>query len=442
MLTRISLTVLVLLMSSLALAEKPQAKAVANRNWAQWRGPLGTGVAPDADPPITWNDQQGIRWKLKIPGRGHSTPIVWEQHIFLLAALPIGEPLPAKYSGAPGAHDNLAITHRHRFVVMAVDRRLGKILWTTPVATKLPHEGAHNTASLASASPVTDGQRIYANFGSYGLFCLDFKGKILWQKDLGKMNTRHGHGEGSSPVLHGNTLVVNWDHEGKSFVIAFDKKSGKPQWKVDRAEVTSWASPIIVKHEGVTQLVISGTNRVRGYDLATGKAVWACGGMSRNIVASPVAGNGMVYAGSSYDKQAMVAIRLAGAKGDITGTKQVVWSRIRGTPYVPSPLLYGKSLYFLRHYQAIFTRANAISGKDEGTYRLGNIGNIYASPVAAADRIYVTDRRGNTIVLSHKNYPKVLAINRLGDGVNASIALVDKDIIIRGEKFLFCLSKD
>ena len=418
-----------------------EPKLQASKQWAQWRGPLATGFAPDADPPVNWSNEKGVRWKVKIPGRGHSTPIVWGNHIFLLASTPVGKAMPPKFSGAPGAHDNLPITHQHKFVVICVDRRFGKIVWTTPVATKLPHEGAHNSASLASASPVTDGERVYASFGSYGVYCLNFKGKILWKKDLGKMNTRHGHGEGTSPVLHNDKLIVNWDHEGKSFVVAFDKKTGKQRWRVDREEVTSWASPIIVNHKGKVQLIISGTNRVRGYDVETGKSIWACGGMSRNIVASPVAGNGMVYAGSSYDKQAMVAIRLDGAQGDITGTKQVAWSRIRGTPYVPSPLLVNKSLYFLRHYQAIFTRAHAVTGKDEGTFRLGPIGNIYASPVAAADRIYVTDRRGNTMVLSHTNYGKVLGFNRLGEEVNASLALVDNDLLIRGTTHLYCISK-
>ena len=159
------------------------------------------------------------------------------------------------------------------------------------------------------------------------------------------MQTKHGHGEGSSPVIHDETLIINWDHEGQSFVVAFDKYTGKQLWKVKRKEVTSWATPIVVEVKGKPQVIVSGTSRVRGYDLVTGNVIWECGGLSANIVASPVSADGMVYVGSSYDKRALLAIRLDGAQGDITSSSQVVWTRTRGTPYVPSPLLYGCLLY-------------------------------------------------------------------------------------------------
>src|SRR5207249_5283353 len=199
----------------------------------------------------------------------------------------------------------------------------------------LPHEAGHISASLASASPVTDGERVFASFGSYGLYCLDFDGRLLWEKNLGEMHSKHGHGEGSSPALHGETLVVNWDHEEQSFLVALDKRTGKQRWRVARPEDTSWATPIVVEHGGKVQVIVSGTNRIRGYDLASGEVIWECGGLSSNVVASPVAAGGVVYAGSSYDTRNLLAIRLDGAKGDITGTRQVIWSRRRGAPYVP-----------------------------------------------------------------------------------------------------------
>ena len=284
---------------------------------------------------------------------------------------------------------------------------------------------------------------MYAFFGSRGLYCFDLNGEPQWEKDLGEMQTKHGHGEGSSPVLHGDTLVVNWDHEGESFVTAFDKSTGKQRWEVAREEVTSWATPIVVEHAGKHQVVVSGTNRVRGYDLATGAVIWECGGLSANIVASPVAADGIVYAGSSYDKRALLAIRLEGARGDITGTDCVLWRRRRGTPYVPSPLLYGDSLYFLRHYQGILSRVNTKTGEDRGgPFRLGGLRDIYASPVGAADRIYITDRNGTTLVISHDETQRVLAQNRLDDSFSASAAIVDREMFLRGEKYLYCIAED
>jgi outer membrane protein assembly factor BamB len=243
-------------------------------------------------------------------------------------------------------------------------------------------------------------------------------------------------------VLHGDTLVVNWDHDGESFVVALDKRTGEERWRVDRDEETSWASPIVYEHEGRPQLIISGTNRVRGYDLANGKVIWECGGMASNIVASPVAADGMVFAGSSYEKRALLAIRLEGAKGDITETKQVAWNRFRGTPYVPSPLLYGGGLYFLTHYQNILSRVDAASGQDRpGAVRLDGIDNIYASPVAAAGRVYVTDLEGATMVLSAGEAPRMLALNRLDDVISASAALAGRELFLRGQKYLYCIAE-
>jgi outer membrane protein assembly factor BamB len=289
---------------------------------------------------VEWNEARNVRWKAALPGSGHSTPIVWGDRVFITAAVPYGEALEPRYSGAPGAHDNVPVTHHHKFVVLAVKRQDGEILWQRTVYHALPHEGGHYTGSLASASPVTDGESLFAFFGSRGLCCLDLDGELQWKTDFGNMHTLHGHGEGSSPALHDDTLVVNWDHEGQSYVAAFEEHTGKQRWKVARDEVTSWATPIVVEHGGKLQIIISGTNRVRGYELATGRVIWECAGVSRNVVASPVSPDGMVYAASSYDRQAMLAIRLEDAKGDIAETKQVVWTRQHRTPYVPSPLLY------------------------------------------------------------------------------------------------------
>ncbi|HEV3024229.1 MAG TPA: PQQ-binding-like beta-propeller repeat protein, partial [Pirellulales bacterium] len=415
----------------------------ADHYWPQWRGPLGTGVAPYADPPTEWSEKKNIRWKTELPGLGHSTPIVWGDRVFVTAAVPFGEELTPVPSRAPGAHDNLPVTHRQRFVALAVSRSDGRIIWRRVLREVLPHEQGHRTASLASSSPVTDGQRLFVFFGSYGLYCLDLEGELQWSKDFGLMQSLHGHGEGASPAVYADTLIVNWDHEGQSFIAAFDKQTGRQRWKVERDEVTSWATPIVVEHDGKPQVIVSGTNRVRGYDLANGDVLWECGGLSANIVASPVAADGMVYAGSSYDKRTLLAIRLDGAAGDITQSDRVAWSRFRGTPYVPSPLLYGDSLYFLTHYQGILTRVDAPTGEDRpGPFRLAGISEVYASPVGAAGRVYVTDREGTTLVIKHSDKPSILAENHLDDVFGSSPAIAGAELYLRGQRFLYCIAED
>jgi len=416
----------------------------AEHYWPQWRGPLSTGVAPHANPPLKWSESKNIRWKIVLPGKGHSTPIVWGDRVFITSAVPHGETLKPKYSDASNAHDIHPVTHRYKFMVIAISRHDGKILWERTVREELPHDGVHYTASLASNSPVTDGEHLFAFFGSYGLYCLELDGKLLWQTDLGDMQTLHSHGEGSSPALFGETLVIVWDHEGESFLVAFDTRTGKQRWKVERDRGTSWTTPIVVEYDGKAQVIISGSERVRGYDLATGEVIWQCGGLSvENVVSSPVAGDGMVFTGSTYDKQAMLAIRLDGAKGDITGTKQVVWRRNRGAPYVPSPLLYGDALYFLYHFQGILTRVNAKTGENlPGPLRLGGIRTVFASPVGAAGRVYITDRDGTTLVISNNNTPEVLAINRLDDRFSASAVIVGHELFLRGERNLYCIADE
>jgi outer membrane protein assembly factor BamB len=411
--------------------------------WPQWRGPLGTGVAPHATPPVAWSEDRNVRWKRPLPGKGHSTPIVWGQRVFVTTAVPVGDPLPPKYSGAPGGHDEEPITHRHRFAALAFGCADGRILWDRTLREALPHQGGHRTASLASPSPVTDGERLFVAFGSWGLYGLDLDGNVVWQADLGPLETLHGHGEGSSPALYGDTLVVNWDHQGDSFVAAFDKLTGRLRWKTPRERASSWTTPIVVPLNGGAQVIVSGSRRIRGYDLAGGGMIWECGGLSaENVVSSPVAGHGLVFAGSTYDRPGLLAIRLEGGKGDVTETGLVVWRRSRGAPYVPSPLLCGEALYFHYHFQGLLTRVNARTGADQpGSIRLDGIYDVFASPVAAAGRVYVTSREGVTLVLRDGDAPEVIARNRLDDRFSASPALAGNALYLRGERTLYCLAE-
>ena len=408
--------------------------------WPTWRGPWSTGVAPQGNPPITWSETENVHWKVKIPGQGHSTPVLWGEHLFLTAAVPVGEPFEPVRAEAPGAHDNAAVSRRYEFRVMAVDREDGAIAWSKTVRTEIPWQGRHISGSFASPSPVTDGEVLIASFGSQGVYALDLDGNLLWQKDFGAMKIKHAHGEGGSPAMHGDTVILVWDHDGPSFMVALNKKTGAERWKVERNQGTSWSTPIFVEVDGVVQVVVAGTDRLRGHDLATGKELWQMGGLSANVVASPVSQGTRVYAGSSYEHQIFFGLELQDVKGDLTSKDSMLWSRTRGTPYVPSPLLYDDALYFHNHYQSVLTRVGTDDGRERpGSIRLPGIRNVYGSPVAADERVYITDLNGTTVVLSHEDRPRVLARNRLDDVFSASAVIADKDLYLRGQDFLYCL---
>jgi len=410
--------------------------------WPQWRGPLGTGAAPHARPPLHWAEDRNVRWKLPLPGKGHSTPVIWGDRIFLTTAVPHGERLAPRERHAHGAHDNVAATREQQFVVIAVDRRDGAILWQTAVHEQQPHDSAHSSASWASNSAVTDGRRVYASFGSAGIFALDLDGKVLWKRDLGDLQIKHGHGEGSSPALWGTMLVVNWDHEGDSFVAALDTRTGEERWRASRDEATSWSSPLVVEHRGKRQVVVAATKRVRAYDLEDGRQIWEAGGLGGNVVASPVSADGYVFVANSYDTRAMLAIRLDDARGDVTAGKAVVWRRDRDTPYVPSPVLDQDALCFLKHYQGVLTCVAAKSGETLiGPRRLAGVRNVYASPAAANGRIYVVDREGTTAVIRRGGGFERLATNRLDDSFSASPAIAGDSLFLRGERHLYRLAE-
>lgn len=411
--------------------------------WAHWRGPTGTGVSQTADPPLHWDETSNIRWKTAIPGQGHSTPVLWENSLFLTTALAHGEKLPVRHEHADGAHDNMEPAQSVKFVALAVNRQDGRIIWQRTLCDEQPHEGSHNTGSWASHSPVADGEHLFVSFGSRGLFCLDHQGRTLWERDLGDMQTYHEHGEGSSPALHGDRLVVNWDHQGQSFVTALDKKTGRTLWRQDREEITSWSTPLIVEHRGKAQVIVAATGAVRSYDLATGEPLWSCRGLSRNVCASPVAADGCVYVTNNYDGSAMMAIRLDGARGDITDSDAVLWTLERYAPYVPSPLLYGSRLYFINAMHPYLSCVDAKTGKFIWeSQRLPDVRMIFASPVGAAGRLYVTSRNGITLVIKNNDPFEILATNPLSDSFSASPILAGQALYLRGERFLYCIARD
>lgn len=420
---------------SLSIAQSSPAE----RFWPQWRGPSATGVSRTANPPLEWSETRNIRWKREIPGRGSGSPVVWGDRIFLVTAVPLGVDVGA-------AHESRAHVQPrdvHRFVVMALDRQTGEVLWQRTAHEERPRQPSMKDGTWASSSPLTDGQRVYASFDSSGLYAYDMNGVPLWQRQLGEKRMFADVGEsGSTPVLHDDRLVVVWDHQGESFVVALDARTGAELWRARREEVDSWATPLVVTHAGRAQVVTAAEKRVRSYDLETGRIVWESDGLTMNPIPSPVAGDGMVFVMSGFRGSKLMAIRLGDAQGDITRGRAIAWTLERDTPYVPSPMLYDGFLYFLKSNSGILSVLDAKTGTPHyQLQRLEGLSEIYASPVAARDRVYLTSRDGTTLVIRHGSTFDVLARNSLDDGFDASAALVEGDIYLRGYRYLYDIAE-
>jgi outer membrane protein assembly factor BamB len=456
-----AVTLLTLVQS--ASAQSPLA------NWGQWRGPLGTGAAPHGNPPTEWSETKHVQWKVKIPGDGTSTPVVWGDKVFVLTAGPAKElgitalPRPENSTvtltafqqppgkgkgGFPGGKKGGSLgspppTEPYQFVLLCLDRNSGKTLWQKVASEQIPHEGKHpNDGSFAAHSAATDGEHVIAFFGSRGLACYDLSGNLKWKKDLGQQKTRNGFGEGATPALFGNYVVVPWDHEGEDFIAVFDKRTGDEVWRQTRDEPTGWSTPLVVEHGGKAEVVTLGTNRCRSYDLATGKQIWECEGLTTNVIPSPVAANGVVYATSGYQGYKLLAIRL-GSTGDLTGTKAIAWRLDRDTPYVASPLLSGERLYFFKSRNSLLTCLDIRTGQPHySAQRIDDLGpDVYASPVAAAGRVYLVGRTGACVVLKDADQLEVLATNKLDERIDASPAIVGKQLFLRSHQSLYCIAE-
>ncbi len=411
--------------------------------WHQWRGPWANGVAPQGNPPIQWDESTNIRWKTDIPGRGSASPIVWGDQVFVVTAVPTDRPAERSAQAGPTGLPGRSVPapdRYYRFMVISLDKATGRVRWERVATEQVPHEGHQPTHGFASGSPTTDGQRLFAFFGSRGVYSYDLEGDLKWERDLGDMRTRNGFGEGTSPTLYGDKLIVQWDHEGGSFITALSALTGETVWKVDRDEGTAWATPLVVPHNGRPVIVTNATRRTRAYDLATGELLWENGGQTANAIPSPVAAGGVAFAMSGFRGKALFAIPLD-ARGDLTGTDKVLWKHDRGTPYVPSPLLYEDLLYFLDTNNAVLTVMDIATGQPViDRERLPGVRDFYASPVGAAGRVYLVDRAGTTLVLKHGRRLEVLATNKLDSPIDASPAIVGEEIFLRGESRVYCVA--
>lgn len=431
-------------LSSVALAD----------NWPHWRGD-GNGVAANATPPTEWSDTKNVKWKIAIPGQGSGSPVVWENKVYVVSGVPVaGEQRAARAAGPAAPQQDRRRGQRRRggrgaaapltdleFTLFCFDRETGKELWKKVAVVAKPHQATHSTNNFASASPCTDGKHVYAHFGSRGVYCYTMDGDLAWKRDdLGRMETRNAFGEGSSPTLAGDRLLVPWDHEGPSALFALNKLTGKTIWKADRDEPTNWSTPLVIEHDGKQQVVMNGQTCARGYDLESGKELWRCSGQTDRPAASAVAGDGLVFVGSGFRGSYLGAFRLSG-RGNLAGTDNVAWSVSRDTPDVASPLLSSGRLYFYKARAGILTCVDAATGKPHyPATRVPGLSSIYASPVAAGGYVFLTGRSGKTVVIKDSENFEVVATNSVGETVDATPAPVGNQLFIRGERHLFCIA--
>jgi len=397
--------------------------------------------------PLTWSDKENIAWRLAIPGKGHSSPVIWGDKLFLTTAIPAAPaasetpatPSPAQ-GGRGGMRSGGAVGVDHKFVVMCINRNTGKVIWERTAKVAAPHEGYHaRYGSYASNSPVTDGKMVYAFFGSRGIFAYDLDGKLIWQKDFPPQRMKLQFGEGAAPTLDGETLYLKFDQEQDSSLLALDKKTGKELWRVAREEGTSWSQPLVAENGGKKQLVVSASNKVRSYDAATGKLIWESTGLGANVIPAPVAAGGMVYVMSGYQRPKLMAIKL-GSEGDLTGSSSIVWTNDKGNSYTASPVLNDGKLYFVTD-NGMLSCLDAATGQPYYLQqRFPKPYNLKSSPVGVGDRLYISTEEGDVLVAKMGDTFKILATNTLSDqSFIATPAVVDGSLYLRSETNLFCI---
>jgi len=415
----------------------------ADGDWSRWRGPNHDGMAR-GDAPLEWSDTKNIAWRVSIPGRGHSSPVIWGDKLFLTTAVPTeaasAAALPQAQRMGRGPGGGAGAGREHKFVVLCLNRQTGKVLWERTAKVATPHEGYHHQyGSFASNSPVTDGTHLYAFFGSRGLYCYDLDGKLVWEKQFPSMRMRNGFGEGVAPALDADTLYLKFDQEEGSYLLALDKRTGKELWRVTRNESSSWSQPLVVAHQGRKQVVVSASNKVRSYDSATGKLVWECVGLGANVIPAPVSAGGLVYVMSGFRDPNLLAIRL-GREGDLTGTDAIAWTNNRGNSYTSSPVLADNKLYFVSD-NGMLSCLNA--GTGEAYYRQQRLPKPYnfkASPVGANGKLYLATEEGDVVVVKMGEKFEVLATNTLSDQMFiATPAVVEGSLYLRSQAALYCI---
>ena len=401
--------------------QEPAVRMIADEGdgakyWPRWRGPSGQGVANGGRYPDTWSPTDGVLWKAAVPGSGNSSPIVWGDRIFVTTA----------YDGG------------RRLSVLAFQRSDGSRLWETFAPQGRVDAAAHFKNGHASATPATDGERIYVSFGTRGLLALDFDGKILWHRDLGPTDTYHG--TAGSLLLYKNRIILYQDQYTASFIAAFDVQTGRQVWRTARDASVGWGTPIAVRVGDHDEIIVNGQRSVYAYDPDRGTELWRCGGATYEVIPTPVVGYGMVFCASGRAGPTL-AIR-PGGRGDVTRT-HLVWTSPRGSPFVPSPILYGEYLYTVNDMASIVTAFEAATGKVMWQGRLGvaRREGFSASPVAVDGKLFFTNDDGETFVLRAGPTFDLLHVNRIGERTLASPALVDGRWYIRTARQLVAIGE-
>lgn len=429
------------------LAASPAPAPAPDSDWPALRGADGRGVSAETGLPIEWSAENNVAWKTAIPGRGHSSPIVTGDRIFLTTAIrrdPIEGHDAVRHvmpDGTDFLHpDSVDAEYLHEYRVLSLDADGGEILWDVQVAEGAPYDDRHSASSYASPTPATDGERVYAYFGTPGLFALDFDGNVLWHADLGQMATL-GMGVGTSPLLHEGLVIVQADLElgAESFIVALDTTTGEEVWRTAREGISvTWTTPVLVDTGTRTELVTSGNELLVSYDPGTGEELWRMEGLQSNSIHRPLVHGNLVIHTAGYPTKIMKAVRLGGS-GDLTGSDHLVWSYNKGTAYVASSLVYDGIVYALAD-NGVVTALDADTG--EVIYEGGRPPvpqRFFASPIAYDGKILLIGEDGEIFVVRAGPEFEVLSTNSMGEKLWASPAIADGRIYIRGLEHLFAI---
>ena len=440
---------LAIVLTGFAVTAVGSSSPAAETNWPQWRGPGGEAISAETGFATEWSPTSNIKWSTEIEGRGHSSPVVWGDRIFLTTSLK-GDLVPGRkapvhldFNYQPGYEhpDAVDIEYRHTMKVLGIDAKTGKVLWNQVAFEGLMEYDHHRKNTYASSTVATDGELVYAFFESLGIYAYDFDGKLKWKASVGNV-IKAGLGPGTSPILYKNLVILQCDQEmgTGSSIIALDKKTGAQVWKAERTTRRSWATPIIVHVGDHDELVASGAEMVMGYDPATGKELWRADGTQSHPIPSPVAGHGFAFMSAGSQQKRAFAIKLGGS-GDLTGSPSVAWRYNKGAAYVPSPILYGDYFYLMSD-AGIVTCLEATTGKV--VYEGGRPpvpATFTASFVAFDGKLMMTSEDGDSFVIKAGPEFAVLGTNSIGEPVYASPALSNGVIYIRGERHLFAIAE-